>query len=162
MYWILKFPLIWHQFPFHLETWRTKSGPPFQGEALNNISMLLHNFFVTMIMDVYARYIELVFMGVPLVFLWNHHFPMAFPLVFLWFSKGTMGTSYGFWTLSEAMKDDPPLLEKLLRLDGRALRYASRKLRGERFVWMAWGWRGMGWGLVSKRLDHLMIIRLGF
>lgn len=32
----------------------------------------------------------------------------------------------------EAMKDDPRLLEKLLRLDGRALRYASRKLRGER------------------------------
>lgn len=34
---------------------------------------------------------------------------------------------------SEAMKDDRLLLEKLLRLDGRALRYASRKLRGERF-----------------------------
>ena len=42
------------------------------------------------------------------------------------------------------MKDDPRLLEKLLRLDGRALRYASRKLRGERFVWMAWDGMGVG------------------
>ena len=42
------------------------------------------------------------------------------------------------------MKDDRLLLEKLLRLDGRALRYASRKLRGERF--------GRGDGGVQKGL----------
>ena len=84
----------------------------------------------------------------------SHGFPQVFLWVFLWlyhynpvhqqFTK-TMGTSHRFWTLgSEAMKDDRLLLEKLLRLDGRALRYASRKLRGERF--------GRGDGGVQKGL----------
>ena len=32
----------------------------------------------------------------------------------------------------QAMKDDRQLLERLLQRDGRALRYASRRLRGDR------------------------------
>ena len=49
------------------------------------------------------------------------------------------------------MKDDPELLDKLLRLDGRALRYASRKLRGERFN--PWGGKNMGSGVFLPHLQ---------
>ena len=63
------------------------------------------------------------------------------------------------------MKDDPKLLEHLLRLDGRALRYASRRMRGDRYAWDGMGFKKDGsfetWKLVrvylAGGLEHFFV-----